>query len=51
VVAVAEKGSRLGRYLTALLGPPTVASGEVLGWRLKLPALFPDRRIQSEFIG
>ncbi len=51
VVAVTERGSRLGRYLTALLGPPTAVAGEVLGWRLKLPALFPQRRIQSEFIG
>jgi hypothetical protein len=34
VVAVAERGSRLGRYLTALLGPPTAAAGEVLGWRV-----------------
>ena len=34
VVAVAERGSRLGRYLTALLGPPTGAAGEVLGWRV-----------------
>ena len=34
VVAVAERGSRLGRYLTHLLGPPTAAAGEVLGWRV-----------------
>jgi len=51
VVAVAERGSRLGRYLTGLLGPPTAVAGEVLGWRLRLPALFPRRRIQSKFIG
>jgi hypothetical protein len=23
----------LGRYLTALFGPPAAASGDVLGWR------------------
>jgi hypothetical protein len=34
VVAVAEQGSRLGRYLTHLLGRPTAAAGEVLGWRV-----------------
>jgi len=48
VVAVTERGSRLGRYLTALLGPPSAASGEVLGWRLRL---FPRRRIQSDLMG
>lgn len=34
VVAVTGPGSRLGRYLTRLLGPPTVSAGMVLGWRL-----------------
>jgi len=48
VVAVAERGSRLGRYLTALLGPPTAVAGEVLGWRLRL---FPHRRIHSDLMG
>ncbi|HEY6480468.1 MAG TPA: hypothetical protein VIZ00_10590, partial [Streptosporangiaceae bacterium] len=33
VVAVAKPGSRLGRYLTALLGPPAVVTGDVLAWR------------------
>jgi hypothetical protein len=33
VVAVATRGSVLGRYLTALLGPPSAAAGDVLGWR------------------
>jgi hypothetical protein len=33
VVAVATRDSVLGRYLTALFGPPTAASGDVLGWR------------------
>ena len=33
VVAVARPGSRLGRYLTALLGPPAVEAGDVLAWR------------------
>jgi hypothetical protein len=34
VVAVADPRSALARYLTGLLGPPTVTTGEVLGWRL-----------------
>ncbi|HEX3311302.1 MAG TPA: hypothetical protein VHS32_34080, partial [Streptosporangiaceae bacterium] len=34
VVAVATRGSRLGRYLTALLGPPAVATGDVTAWRV-----------------
>jgi len=34
VVAVAERGSRLGRYLTHLFGPPTAVAGDVLGWRV-----------------
>ena len=33
VVAVAKPGSRLGRYLTVLLGPPAVMTGDVLAWR------------------
>jgi hypothetical protein len=33
VVADAAPGSPLGRYLSRLLGPPTVRSGSVLGWR------------------
>ena len=33
VVAVAAPGSPLGRYLTGLLGPPTVTSGRVLAWK------------------
>ncbi|MGD0063094.1 MAG: hypothetical protein ABSB76_06615 [Streptosporangiaceae bacterium] len=33
VVAVATRNSLLGRYLTALLGPPTAAAGDVLAWR------------------
>jgi len=33
VVAVARPDSRLGRYLTALLGPPAVVTGDVLAWR------------------
>ncbi len=33
VVAVARPGSRLGRYLTVLLGPPAVVTGDVLAWR------------------
>jgi len=34
VVAVTGAGSAFGRYLTGLLGPPTVRDGQVLGWRL-----------------
>ncbi len=33
VVAVTKPGSRLGRYLTGLLGPPAVEAGDVLAWR------------------
>jgi hypothetical protein len=33
VVAVARPGSRLGRYLIGLLGPPAVVTGDVLAWR------------------
>jgi hypothetical protein len=33
VVAVAKPDSVLGRYLTALLGPPEAAGGDVLAWR------------------
>ncbi len=36
VVAVASPGSAFARYLTGLLGRPTVTGGEVLGWRLTL---------------
>jgi len=35
VVAVTSPRSALGRYLTGLLGPPTVRAGQVLGWRLQ----------------
>ena len=34
VVAVANPRSAIARYLTGLLGRPTVTTGEVLGWRL-----------------
>ena len=33
VVAVAKPNSRLGQYLTVLLGPPAVVAGDVLAWR------------------
>ena len=33
VVAVAQRDSKLGRYLTALLGPPAVIKGDVVAWR------------------
>jgi hypothetical protein len=35
VVAVTSARSTFGRYLTGLLGQPTVRDGEVLGWRLR----------------
>ena len=34
VVAVVTPGSRLGRYLTAILGSPAVATGDVTAWRI-----------------
>ena len=34
VVAVATPDSRLGRYLTAILGSPAVATGDVTAWRV-----------------
>jgi hypothetical protein len=34
VVAVAKPYSVLGRYLTALFGPPAAATGDVLAWRV-----------------
>jgi hypothetical protein len=34
VVAVTHRGSAVARYLTGLLGPPAVESGEVIAWRL-----------------
>jgi len=33
VVAVAKLNSRLGHYLTVILGPPAVVVGDVLAWR------------------
>ena len=33
VVAVTRRTSRLGRLLTAVLGRPEFAAGQVLGWR------------------
>jgi hypothetical protein len=41
VVAVAKPGSRLGRYLTAMLGTPAVVTGDVTAWRI--PARWPAR--------
>jgi hypothetical protein len=32
VVAVAARNSVLGGYLTGLLGPPTIAAGDVMAW-------------------
>jgi hypothetical protein len=33
VVAVVQRNTVLGRYLTGLLGPPTVVAGDVMAWR------------------
>ncbi len=33
VVAVTARNSVLGRYLTALLGPPSEVAGNVMAWR------------------
>jgi hypothetical protein len=33
VVAVAVRNSALGHYLTSLLGPPAVVTGDVMAWR------------------
>jgi hypothetical protein len=35
VLALSTRQSLLGRYLTTFFGPPTVRSGDMLGWRLK----------------
>jgi hypothetical protein len=35
VVAVTRAGSPLGRYLTALFGPPSIRAGQVIAWRLR----------------
>jgi hypothetical protein len=35
VVAVTSPGSRLGRFLTGVFGPPTCQVGSVLAWRLQ----------------
>jgi hypothetical protein len=34
VVAVARPDTSLGRYLTAILGPPAVVAGDVIAWRI-----------------
>jgi hypothetical protein len=34
VVAVARPDTGLGRYLTAILGPPAVITGDVIAWRI-----------------
>ena len=33
VVAVTVRNSVLGHYLTSLLGPPAVVTGDVMAWR------------------
>jgi hypothetical protein len=37
VVAVTNRGSPLGRYLTGIFGRPTLQAGRVLAWRLTKP--------------
>jgi hypothetical protein len=34
VVAVTTPGSRLARYLTAILGSPAVVTADVMAWRI-----------------
>jgi len=34
VVAVTTPGSRLGRYLTSILGSPAVVAGDMTAWRI-----------------
>jgi hypothetical protein len=43
IVAVATVGSRLGRYLTAEFGPPTVEVGDVIAWRHPVLLTSPGR--------
>jgi hypothetical protein len=38
VVAVTGLGSQLSNYLTSILGPPAVGSGDVMGWRVPASA-------------
>jgi hypothetical protein len=35
VVAVTVQNSVLGRYLTSLLGPPSVVTGDIMAWPLR----------------
>jgi hypothetical protein len=49
VVAVTADHSALGRYLTGLLGPPTISVGAVVGWRL--PASRLERGHQADRAG
>jgi hypothetical protein len=34
VVAVTKPGSELARYLTVILGSPSVVTGDVMAWRI-----------------
>jgi hypothetical protein len=47
VVAVTSPHSAFGRYLTGLLGRPTVTAGAVLGWRLRLGVVVVYQRGDS----
>jgi hypothetical protein len=43
IVAVTTPNTRLGRYLTAEFGPPTVQVGDMLAWRQPVPRASPGR--------
>jgi hypothetical protein len=43
IVAVTTRNTRLGRYLTAKFGPPTISVGDMLAWRQPLLRAPPGR--------
>jgi hypothetical protein len=43
IVAVTTQNTRLGRYLTAEFGPPTLSVGDMLAWREPIPRAPPGR--------
>jgi hypothetical protein len=50
VIAVTSPGSRLGRFLTGLLGPPAFQIGSVLAWRRLEPHTLLTRRVPGAHI-
>jgi hypothetical protein len=45
IVAVTSRGSRLGRYLSNVFGPPTLQDGSVLAWRpVPVPRAIGNRK-------